>query len=357
MARLDFTVDSIQREYAEAVEAMSRGIATLRSVADAKIGATPRRAVYQIDKAVLYRYGSDRANVSNRPPILIVYALVNRPEMADLQHGRSMVEGLLARGFDVYLINWGSPDFADQDIGLDTYIARYLNACVDYLLSATRRKRLSLLGICQGGTFSAIYTSLFPHKIDRLVTTVTPIDFHTSGDMISHLVRHVDANLLVDAIGNVDGDILNALFLSLKPFRLLHQKYVKFLNKCDDVDKAAMFLRMEQWIFDSPALTARSAREFAVNFYQQNRLIEGGLRFGGREVDLGRIEVPVLNVYAREDHLVPPASSKALAGLVATSDYREHELSGGHIGIYVGSRNSGSVADVIADWVAERSAG
>ncbi|MGE0486965.1 MAG: class III poly(R)-hydroxyalkanoic acid synthase subunit PhaC [Gammaproteobacteria bacterium] len=350
MPRLELDAAAVTREAMVLAERLAAAPAALRGLGDVRPGATARTCVWQRDAVRLYRYGTEAAG---GPPLLIVYALVNRPEMADLEAGRSLVAGLLERGVDVYLLDWGYPGAADGGLGLADYLERYLDGAVDHLRDQLVRSRLPLLGICQGGTFSLCYAALHPDKVDRLVLSVTPVDFHTDDDALSHLARHIDIEALVAAQGNLAGDWLNALFLALKPHQLLQQKYLRFLDHVDDAAASATFLRMERWIFDSPALAARVAREFAREFYQRNALVAGTLSIAGRSVRLDALTQPILNIYARHDHLVPPAASRALAGLVGSSDYREHELAGGHIGIYVGSRAERPVAAVVAEWLAE----
>jgi polyhydroxyalkanoate synthase len=336
MPRLELDPAAVAREVATFAERVAAAPAALRGLGDVRPGASPRICVWQRDAVRLFHYGAGEA--AGGPPLLIVYALVNRPEMADLERGRSLVAGLVERGHDVYLLDWGYPGPADAALGLADYLGRYIDGAVDYLRGALARAQLPLLGICQGGTFALCYAALHPDKVERLVLTVTPVDFHTADDALGHLARHIDIEALVAAYGNLAGDWLNALFLALKPYQLLQQKYLRFLDHLDDQAASATFLRMEQWIFDSPALAACAAREFAQAFYQRNALVAGTLDIAGRPVRLGAVTMPILNVYARHDHLVPPASSRALAGLVGAKDYREHELAGGHIGIYVGSR-------------------
>lgn len=350
MPQLKLTPESIALELAALNKAAARSLGVIRRLSDVRLGATPRESVMTIDGVTLYRYcGSQMPGQGY--PILLVYALVNRPEMMDLQRGRSLIAALLEREFDVYLIDWGYPGISERRLGLDDYISRYLDTCVDHLCKRLDRDRMTLLGICQGGTFSVCYAALNPDKVDRLITTVTPIDFHTPDDMLSHFIRHVDIDALVDARGNITGDILNALFLSLKPYRLSQQKYVRFIDQIDDEEAAAMFLRMEQWIFDSPMLTARVCREFGRKLYQENRLVKGDLVIGGAPVDVRNLKMPILNIYARDDHLVPPASSRALAGLAGSARYAEHELPGGHIGVYVGTGSRNSVSSIVDEWI------
>ena len=60
------------------------------------------------------------------------------------------------------------------------------------------------------------------------------------------------------------------------------------------------------------------------------------------------------NIYAQQDHLVPPDASRALRDLAGTDDYTELAFKGGHIGIYVSGRAQHEVPQTIHDWLAKR---
>ena len=333
---------------------LATGVGLLRDVGKVEPGGTPREAIHREDKLVLYRYAPEHP----RPglgPLLIVYALVNRPTMTDLQADRSLIRGLLAAGLEVYLVDWGYPDADDRGLVLDTYVNRYIDGCVDAVRARHDGAPVNLLGICQGGTLSLCYAALHPQKVARLVTMVTPVDFQTPDNLLGAWARELDVDLLVDTMGNVPGSWLNWVFMALKPFRLSGQKYVDLVDLVDDPDAVRNFLRMEHWIYDSPDQAGEAFRQFVKACYQQNALVEGTLELGGQRVDLGAVTMPLLNVYATADHLVPPAASQALAGLVGSDDYTEYAFRGGHIGIYVSSR-ARKVPDEIASWIAARSA-
>ena len=317
------------------------------------VGPSARDEVYQEDKVRLYHYKPVVAE-PHGVPVLIVYALVNRPYIMDLQDGRSLVQGLLSAGLDVYLLDWGYPDKDDKALTLDDYINRYLDNSVDFIRQRGGADRVNLLGVCQGGTFCLCYTALRQHKVANLVTSVTPVDFHTHRDLLSHLVRHLDMDLAVDTLGNIPGEFLNWLFLLLRPYRLTGKKYLDALDILDDKDKLAMFMRMEKWIFDSPDQAGEACRQFARDFYQGNKLVKGEVRIGARQVDLEQVTIPILNIYASDDHLVPIDASKALAGCISSEDYTELELPGGHIGIYVGADSQSTLPGAINDWLRQR---
>ncbi|MGD0887414.1 MAG: class III poly(R)-hydroxyalkanoic acid synthase subunit PhaC [Thermodesulfovibrionales bacterium] len=353
---MTFDTKTIIRELGEVNRKLIRGTETLTEVDEIDVGTAPKELVYEEDKLRLYHYKQEGA-VTCRVPVLIVYALVNRQYMLDLQPDRSIVRNLLQHGMDLYIIDWGYPTKADMYLTLDDYINGYLNACVDFVRERTKRAKINLMGVCQGGTFSAIYASLYPEKIKNLVTLVTPIDFSTDDALLFSWSKKMNADSLVDAYRIIPGDFLNAGFLMLMPFTLNIRKYLDMLDVLEDKEKLLNFLRMEKWIFDSPGQAGECLRQFIKDCYQDNKLVKGELKVGARTIDLKNITMPLLNIYASGDHLVPPSSSKPLNNLVGTTDKVLYEFKGGHIGVFVGSKSQKELAPTIAQWLHERAGG
>ena len=309
---------------------------------DIPSGVTPKEAVYKEDKMVLYRYKGEEA-ATNKTPLLIVYALVNRPYMTDLQENRSTIRGLLDAGQEVYLVDWGYPDEADRFLTIDDYLNGYLDRCVDVIAKRHGVKKINLLGICQGGAFSLCYSSMHPEKVKNLVTMVTPVDFQTP-----------DIDLLVDTQGNIPGEMLNWTFLNLKPYQLMAQKYLGVVDLMDNPKALKNFMRMEKWIFDSPDQAGETFRQFAKDFFQENKLMKGEVEIGDYTVDLANVTMPILNVFAEQDHLVPPDASKAMKKCVGSRDYNELSFPGGHIGIYVSGKAQKMIPPAIGEWLDKR---
>jgi polyhydroxyalkanoate synthase len=321
------------------------------------IGTAPKAAVYREDKLTLYRY-MPVVEEPLSPPLLISYALVNRPYMVDLQPDRSLVRNLLKLGIDVYLIDWGYPGPTERWLTLDDYINGYIDNCVDEICRQQGVEQVNLLGICQGGTFSLCYAALHPEKVRNLITMVTPVDFHIPATpacgLLNRWCQGLDADRMVAALGNIPGGLMNFGYLMLRPFALTMGKYADLLDLAEDEQKVRNFLRMEKWIFDSPDQAGEAWREFIRNFYQGNKLIKGALEIGGRRVDLGQLQMPILNIYAAEDHLVPPASSLALEHSIGAKDYTVRSFPVGHIGMYVSGRVQKELPTLIADWLKKR---
>ncbi|MFZ5483804.1 MAG: class III poly(R)-hydroxyalkanoic acid synthase subunit PhaC [Pseudomonadota bacterium] len=353
MMPFELRPDAVMQEVMSYGQKLSHGLQNLMEVGEISTGVSAKTAVYTEDKLTLFRFDPAKDSVPNRTPLLIIYALVNRPYMVDIQENRSTVKALMEHNQDVYLIDWGYPDRADRYLTLDDYINGYIDRCVDVIRERHRLDKINILGICQGGTFSLCYSALHPDKVKNLVTMVTPVDFKTPDNMLSHWVQQVDVDRLVDTVGNVPGEMLNWTFLNMKPYQLMGQKYLGLVDTLDDPEALKNFLRMEKWIFDSPDQAGEAFRQFIKDFYQDNKLLKGGLVIGD-EVKLKNVTMPVLNVFAEQDHLVPPDASRALKGKVGSKDYTELSFPGGHIGIYVSGKAQKTVPPAIAKWLDAR---
>jgi polyhydroxyalkanoate synthase len=200
---------------------------------------------------------------------------------------------------------------------------------------------------------SLCYTALYPAHIAQLITMVTPVDFKTPENLLSKWAQHIDIGLLTQS-GNVSGDFLNLVYLSLMPFRLTQQKYVNLLQMQGDRVQLENFMRMEKWIFDSPDQPATAFREFIQWFFQENRLIRGELTLAGKPVQLKNITAPLLNIFASKDHLVPPSASVPLGAHIGSKDYEALEIDAGHIGLYVGGKTRKTVPAAVTAWLQKR---
>jgi polyhydroxyalkanoate synthase len=274
--------------------------------------------------------------------------------MLDLQPGRSVVESLLSRGVDVYMIDWGYPTRKDKFLTIDDHVNGYMDTMVDFIRKKHRLEKINLMGICMGGTFCVIYSALHSQKVKNLITTVTPTNFDTDKGLLHIWMKGVDADRITDTYGNISGDFMNFGFLLLNPARLMIDKYVGFYENMDNRKFVENFIRMEKWIFDSPDLPGETFRQFIKDFYQKNLLIQSKLEVGGKRVDLKNIIMPLLNFYGKFDHLVPPEACEHLTGQVGSKDTTDVCLDTGHIGIYVSSKCQREFAPRIADWLAER---
>ncbi len=320
---------------------------------DTDLAKTPYEVVYQEDRVKLKHY-LPRTDIRYKTPLLVTYALINRETMLDLQPGRSVVERFLDAGIDLYMIDWGYPTRKDRFLGFDDHINGYMDNVVDFIRDKYGVEKINLMGICMGGTFSVIYSALHPDKIKNLVTTVTPTNFDTNKGLLHVWMESIDVDRVVDTFGNLPADIMNLGFLLLNPARLMIDKYVGFMENMDNKTFVENFVRMEKWIFDSPDLPGEVFRQFIKDCYQGNKLLQNKLEVGGQRVDLNKLTMPLLNIYGKFDHLVPPEACEQLVNKVGSKDTEDICLNTGHIGIYVSSKYQEQFAPKIASWLLER---
>lgn len=366
-ATLKLDPAKVAAEIAELPRRLQAGMQRLDALehSDVSIAKTPSEVVYSDGKLQLLHYKGS-GSPALKTPTLLVYALVGRYSVADLQPGRSFVENLLREGIDLYAIDWGHPTRADRWTTLDDYVNVFIDECVDRLRERHQVESVNLLSICQGGVFNLCYTALHPDKVKNLVLTVTPVDFHADRDddevwrsfvnIWTRSVSRSDIDLMIDALGNIPGRMTGAVFAMMNPVSTV-QKYTQgVLRSLDDDESLRGFLRMEKWLYDQPDHPGAAARQWLQDLYQDNKLVRGELELGGQRVDLHNVRCPVLNIYAEQDHVVAPGAARALAGCVGTSDYTENAVPGGHVGVFVGGKAQAILAPSIGEWLRQRDA-
>jgi polyhydroxyalkanoate synthase len=350
---VDLILNRLAEDADKAKTRVQRASEVLLQDLETDLAPTPYEVVWQQDRVKLKHYRPQKG-VRYRTPLLVVYALINRETMLDLQPGRSVVETFLSHGIDLYMIDWGYPTRKDRYLGFDDHINGYMDEVADHIRDRCAVEAVNLMGICMGGTFSVIYAALHPEKVKNLITTVTPTHFDTDKGLLHLWMKGVDADRVVDTFGNIPADVMNLGFLLLNPARLMVDKYVGFMENMDNRQFVENFVRMEKWIFDSPDLPGEVFRQFIKDCYQENRLIRNELQVAGMRVDLKRITMPLLNIFGRFDHLVPPEACDRLTSAVGSKDVEDLCLETGHIGIYVSSKCQAAFAPKIAAWLMER---
>lgn len=343
----------IIQEMADTTAKLMKSYNTLSQIDEVEVGTTPKTMVYSEDKLKLYRYDRETPPTC-KTPVLIVYALVNRYNMMDLQSDRSYIKNLLDLGLDIYVIDWGYPTKADRYLSMDDYVNGYINNCVNHICAEHKIKNLNIMSVCQGGTLSTIYSSIYPHKVKNLITLVTPVDFSVNDGLLFRWSKDMDFDALVENYdGLIPGEFLNTGFEMLKPMMKIN-KNTGLINSLDDKDKLLNFLRMEKWIADSPDQAGECFRQFMKDLYQGNKLLKGKLVVGKHKVDLKNLTSPLLNIYATEDHLVPPSATIPLNDAVGSKDKELYKFQGGHIGVFVGGRSQKELAPAVFNWLKKR---
>jgi polyhydroxyalkanoate synthase len=350
---IDLILGKMAEDAGKSQERILKSQEVLLGPLETDIATTPCEIVYEEDRVKLKHY-LPLAETRVKTPLLMVYALINRETMLDLQPGKSVVEKILMEGIDLYMIDWGYPTRKDRYQGIDDHVNGYLDNIVDFIRERHGVPKINLMGICMGGSFSIMYSALHPEKVKNLITTVTPSNFGHDKGLLNIWAKALDPDLVVEAHGNMPGDMLNIGFLLLNPARLMLDKYVNYFENVQDKVFVENFIRMEKWIFDSPDVPGETFRQFIKDCFQNNLLIQSKMELGGKRVDLQNLTAPLLNIYGRFDHLVPPVACELLTSKVGSKDTEDLCLDTGHIGIYVSAKCQKELAPKIAGWLLAR---
>jgi polyhydroxyalkanoate synthase len=347
---------SMQAESLRAFQRWANVPKVPRIARNVKVATTPHDVVYEVDSLKLLRYRNEHS-IDFAEPLLICYALVNRPYILDLQPDRSVIRQLLKRGFDVYLIDWGIPTAADRTLRLQDYICNFMKNVADFVCTHSQSQRLNLMGYCMGGTMSAMFTSLYPERVKNLILMAAPIDFSGDECLLNLWTRpeYFDVDGLVDAFGNCPGFFLQSSFQMMKPVQNYFEKYTTFADKLDDDAYLENYFAMERWVNDNIPVAGETFREFVKLLYQQNQLVNGEMTLRDRPVKLQDITCPLLTLVADQDHLVPPNSTLAIKHYVSSQFVRHMSINAGHIGLAVSSKAHSQLWPDAAMWMADHS--
>jgi polyhydroxyalkanoate synthase len=337
---------------AEIIEKTDASAENLPNLLAAEVGQTDSEVVYEENKLELHHYEPDEK--LHETPIFVVYALVNRPYILDLQPDRSVIRRLLEHGYEVYMIEWGEPSLLDRTLTLDDYVNRYIKNCADEVCEQEGVDDLHVLGYCMGGTMSLMYTISHPETVRTLSLMATPFVFEGTGGILEHWATFFAPDAVVDAMGNVPAELLAVTFSMMNPVDQYVSKYIRLYENIEDEDFVENFARMEQWVWDGVDVAGETFREFINELYKQNHLVKGDFELAGEQIDLERIEVPLQQIVGEYDHIVPAESSKPINDAVSSEDQRLIEFSAGHIGISVSSSAHERLWPDVCDWLAER---
>ena len=345
-------------EYFERLPTLAQQV---ERVADIEVGTTPSEVVYTENKLELLHYTPEEAGIDpdqhQDVPILIVYALINKPYILDLQPDRSVVRRLLEAGFEVYLIDWGEPSRLDASLTLDDYVSRYTDNCVDVVCDRSDQESINLLGYCMGGTMGVMYASLFPEKVRNLGLMAAGLCFDSTGGVLERWGEepYYDPQQVTNSFGNVPADFLDVGFALMDPISNYVSKYLRLYDNVDDDEFVENFARMERWLAEGIDVAGATYEQFIQDIYQDNKLARNEFHLGDKHVNLAEIDQPMLQIVGHYDHLIPPESSTEFNDLVASEDVTTFDAKTGHIGLSVSSSSHDELWPSVADWFAERS--
>ncbi|WP_254272723.1 poly(3-hydroxyalkanoate) polymerase subunit PhaC [Haloarcula marina] len=360
-AALDWQTKTLEA-MSEAAETSQVADERLELMESVEVGQTPSDVVYEENKLELLHYDAEAAGIEvaeedkEAVPILIVYALINRPYILDLQKERSVVRRLLEAGHDVYLIDWNEPSRLDQHLTLEDYVNRYIDNCVDVVRERSGQDAINILGYCMGGTMSVMYTALHKEKVNALGLMAAGLCFDHTGGVLEEWGsdEYYSPEDVTETFGNVPAEMLDIGFALMDPVDNYVSKYIRLAENLENEGFVENFGRMEKWLGDGIDVAGEAYVQFLEDVYQDNKLYNNELELGGEHVDLANLDMPVLQLMGEYDHLIPPEASKPFNEVIPSEDTTTIEFSTGHIGLSVSSSTHAELWPEVAQWYSDR---
>ncbi|NUM46194.1 MAG: alpha/beta fold hydrolase [Anaerolineales bacterium] len=326
---------------------------------DVPVGLTPREEVWALNKVKLYRYTPVKPAEERHPiPVLLVYALINKPFVFDLIPGRSFIEFMVEQGFDMYLLDWGSPGPEDKDTTMDDYVTEYLRRAVRKMLRIARADEFTLLGYCIGATLATTYAALYPEApIRNLILLTAPLDFGKGEGVIATWASEnaLDVEKLVNTFGNIPGEMIKAWAKIIRPVENMMGVYITMFRLMDDANALWGWQAMHRWVEEVIPFAGAAFRQFVEVYIRQNKLIKGEHVIRGRPVDLKHIRAAFLNIVAEYDHLIPRSASETIMEKVSSTDKEFRVIPAPHVGIMISRSSRYKLWPEIAEWLGKRS--
>ncbi len=320
------------------------------------VGATPADVVHRENKWSLLRYRARPEGLAHATPVLLVPSLINRHYVLDLQPGKSIAEVLVARGHDVFIIDWGTPGPEDRFVDFDTVADRSIGRALRVAAQHSRRGKVHLLGYCLGGTLTVVHAAVRPERVASLTTLAAPVAFTDDGLLATWTrLPQFDVGALVDALGNVPWQIMQSAFQMLRPTLPL-SKAAHVIDRAWDDEFLDGFFALETWGNDNVSFPGEAYRQYIEGLYRADGLVRETFALSGHPVRMGNIACPLLAVTFAHDTIVPEASAAPLLERVSSVDKERLHLPGGHVGAVVSRKALATLWPKISAWWAARDA-
>jgi polyhydroxyalkanoate synthase len=353
---LENSIDMFPEGVKDAFNRLNRTYNVLLKEGEPVVGQTPKETIWTKNKSKLYHYIPVKKK-TKKVPILLVYALINKPYILDLTKGNSFVEYLVNEGFDVYLLDWGTFGHEDRFLKFDDFVYDYIAKAVKRVLKFSGADELSILGYCMGGTLTSIYAALHDKDpIRNLLFVTSPFDFEETGLYGSFLnEQYFSLDKAVDTLGNIPPEMIDFGNKMLKPITNFVGPYVSLLDRSDNQQFITSWKLMQKWVADGIPFPGESYRQWIRDFYQQNKLVKGELEIRGKKVDLQKIKANVLNISAVKDHIAMPCQVEGLLNHISSEDKQYVSIPSGHVSVMYGPVSLTKTYPTIGEWLHSRS--
>ncbi|HTV26892.1 MAG TPA: alpha/beta fold hydrolase [Xanthobacteraceae bacterium] len=310
--------------------------------------ATANKVRLDLRTMLLREYGAPRGI----PTFVIAPYAGHTAMIADYHKGQSLVETLLANGVShVALTDWKSATADMKDLEIDNYLAEIVVAIDDL------GGRINMAGLCQGGWAAAMVAARFPQKVQSLVLAGAPIDMNAGNGPIKRMAQQSPFSFYQELVELGGGLMLGKFMLqgwkNMHPDQHYFQQYVDLYEHIEDAAYLEKEETFESWYENPINLPGRWYLQAIAQLFKENRFAKGTFVGLGRSLNLKDVTVPVFLLAGESDDITTKEQVFDAEKYLGTpSDKIVKKLvSGGHIGLFMGSRNLREVWPDIARWI------
>ncbi|MGD8845602.1 MAG: hypothetical protein PVI54_08835 [Desulfobacteraceae bacterium] len=299
-----------------------------------KIGCSAYKVVpgSKLQASRLRHYHLPADITANGKILYLASPLINKPEIFDLAPGKSVIEGLLKRGFEVYLLDNGEPGPFDTDLGLSFYGQALHDAYLDLIGKRHPNQEIMVMAYCMAGTLMVPYLArraqerlARKEKMDicKVVLMAAPLRFDDDtsghGPMRQVIRKYYNAHLMDELFGdvNVPPIIVDMGMHAIQPGVRYNNMYGFFRRAFDReaVRDSAPFI---YWLTHGTNFPAKAHKEWIEKIYMENQIENRTYclpskiaELDGRPVDidiLPKAGVRFLDYGGARDPISPPGS-------------------------------------------------
>jgi polyhydroxyalkanoate depolymerase len=332
----------------------------LSFVAETKRITAPEKPKWATDNQVLLDLDTMRlrdfsvaSEDSAQTPVLIDAPYAGHSStIADYASGQSLVETLMANGLRRVLVtDWKTATHAMKDFDIDKYLTD-INAAVDQLGGL-----VDLVGLCQGGWMSTIYAARYPAKVRTLVLAGAPIDTDAGDGAIKRLAHSIPLTVYEEMVVAGNGCMLGKTMLagwkSMNPQEQYMGKYLDLYKHIEDKNYIARTEKFEAWYENPIDLPGAYYLQAIQLIFKENRLAKGQFVALSEQVSMKNILCPVYLLAGSEDDITTKEQVFDAEKYLSTPKHHivKKLASGGHIGLFMGSKTLTERWPKIADWI------
>lgn len=299
-------------------------------------------------------------------PLVLVAPLAVNMLIYDLFPDRSLVRYLRARGFELYLIDWGRPVRRHDSLRLADYYAGMMPVLLEKVRQHSGKKKLSLHGWSFGGLFSLCYAALGDPDIENLALIGAPLDYHRNGALgrqyqflsrqAQQLEKHTGLRVhrTSKSWWRSPGWMNSLMFKLTNPVGSV-QGYIDLLKNLHDREYVKAHATQGAFLDDMVAYPGGVVQDIIQFLWVDNVLAGDRLPEPDSERGFAAVQANLLLVTGRNDPIVTEQCSLPILGLVRSEDKTHLRVPGGHMAILGGSGAPKAIWPQVADWLEARS--